>query len=239
MRGQPRRASGGSERPTLEDYQALLMAYHELQAQVEEHVQALRELAGQIDIKDTAIQRQTEDIRKLDTELLWTKAALEQGQKQMAAEQEKAEKQRSWEERYAQLQAEMDSVRKRWEERANEQTNKERNQILVDMLPLADHLELALHHAAENRADAQESVDNQQFLDNIQATLQAFLTTLKRYNVEPIEAHGQRFDPRLHEAVGRVVDDNIPVDHIAQIVQTGYRDGNRLLRPARVMISGQ
>ncbi len=239
MRGQPRRTSGGSDRPTLEDYQALLMAYHEQQAQIEEQLQSLRELARQIDIKDTALQRQTEDIKKLDTELLWTKAALEQSQKQTTEEQEKKDKQKSWEERYAQLQAEMDRVRKRWEERAGEQATKERHQVLSDMLPLADHLELALKHAAENQTSDGEDGVNQQFLENIQATLRAFLATLKRYNIEPIEAQGQRFNPSLHEAVGRVADANVPVDHVAQIVQTGYRDGDKLLRPAKVMISGQ
>ena len=63
------------------------------------------------------------------------------------------------------------------------------------------------------------------------------METLKRYGVERLEAQGQPFDPNHHEAVGFIVDGKTPADHVAEVVQTGYMDGERVLRPARVVVS--
>jgi len=254
---------------TNEDIQSLIKAYNQLQAtvkeqeqiiakqgqqieqqtrQLENQTQQLEQQAQQLSIKDEALARQKEDINRLDSELLWTKAALEQAEEQAAAQtSDRADQE--WQERYTRLQAEMDNLRKRWEQRAADRIDEERHRLLRDMLPLADHLEMALQHAeslmneqaaSEESGTASERASeglNRQFIDNIRATLQAFRTTLTRYDVEPIAAAGQPFDPNLHEAVGRVESD-APADHIAEVVQTGYISGDKLLRPARVLVSG-
>jgi molecular chaperone GrpE len=72
---------------------------------------------------------------------------------------------------------------------------------------------------------------------NVEATHQAFLDTLKRYGVEPMKALGQPFDPALHEAVGAAHDSTLPVDTVIHVVQAGYREGDKLLRPARVLVN--
>lgn len=262
---------GGRRRnvPTLEDYQSLVRAYKQLQVQVKGYTAKLHEQTQQLEIKDEAIRRQTEDIKKLDAELVWTKAALEQSNKELREQEDLAEEQ-SWQERYVRLQAEMENVRRRREQRSNTQVHEERTRILEDMLPLADHLELALQHAKDHeesddenaREDAASDINEQgdsenpndgekndgektivqgveqQFIENIQATLNAFLNTLQRYNITKIDVVGEPFDPNLHEAVGRVERDDIPSDRVAEVLQTGYMDGEKLLRPARVLVSG-
>ena len=47
----------------------------------------------------------------------------------------------------------------------------------------------------------------------------------------PIEAEGQPFDPNLHEAVGQTPSADAPEGAVAQVVQTGYEEGDKLLRP--------
>lgn len=206
--------------------------------QIERQREQLENQERQLKIKNEAIERQTEDIKRLDAELMWTKAALEQAQNRIAEVESNESADSEWQARYARLQAEMDNLRKRWEQRSADRVDEQRNRLLLDMLPLADHLELALRHAnGAEQGDGQPASASDQFVANIQATLQAFLSTLKRYNVEPIQADGERFDPTLHEAVGRVESD-APVDHIAEVVQTGYVSGDKLLRPARVLVSG-
>ena len=138
----------------------------------------------------------------------------------------------NWEERYLDLQAEVENLRKRWEQRYAAEVNEARNRILADMLPLADHLDLALQHASTVDATTLAT-----FVSNIEATRRAFLETLKRYGVERLEAQGQPFDPSRHEAVGHVVDGQVPADHVAHVVQAGYLDGDRVVRPARVVVS--
>lgn len=211
--------------PTLEDYEQLVAAYRELKNQHEQQSKVLEEKQTELGIKDEALQRQSADMKQLESNLLWTKAALEAAQSELQKLQEE-----NWQERYLQQQAEVDNLRKRWEQRYTAQVNEARNRILVDMLPLADHLDLALQHAGDG-------LNAQSFTKNIEATRRAFLETLKRYGVERLEAQGQPFDPNLHEAVGQIVDAQTPADHVAQVVQQGYMDGERVLRPARVVVS--
>ncbi|MEZ4672759.1 MAG: nucleotide exchange factor GrpE [Caldilineaceae bacterium] len=169
---------------------------------------------------------------------MWTKAALQQAETSLQKHAEQAKtveenaESNSWQERYQQLQEEVESLRKRWEQRYTQSVTEARHKILLDMLPLADHLDLALEHGATIGDEVQQS-----FLDNIASTRRAFMETLRRYGVEQMEALGQPFDPNLHEAIGHIVDANVANNHVAQVVQAGYLDGEKLLRPARVIVS--
>jgi molecular chaperone GrpE len=228
----PVRMPGPEARPTLDDYEKLVAAYGELKQRADQQAKTLEEQAKQLEqqkselsIKDEALQRQGADLKQTESNLLWTRAALEQLQ------QEQAEG-GNWQERYTELQTEVENLRKRWEQRYTAEINEARNHILADMLPLADHLDLALQHAG-----AVEGANAQSFVANIEATRRAFLETLKRYGVERVEAQGQPFDPNRHEAVGYVVDGQTPAEHIIQVLQPGYMDGDRVLRPARVVVS--
>lgn len=228
----------GQPLPTLEDYQRLAQSYADLRLRFIEQTKVLDEKNNELTIKNEVLERQTADVRQLEavksqveSELVFTKAALQQAQKQ---QDQLAEA--NWQERYQQLQAEtqaeIDNLRKRWEQRFVAESTEARHRILVDMLPLADHLELALQHATVGDESARS------FVANIEATRRAFMETLKRYGVEPLDAQGKLFDPNLHEAVAHIVDAQTPPEHVVQVVQTGYMDNGKLLRPARVVVSG-
>jgi molecular chaperone GrpE len=75
------------------------------------------------------------------------------------------------------------------------------------------------------------------FVGNIDATRRAFLETLRRYGVERIEPTHQLFDPTRHEAIGQTPSVDVPADHVALVTQAGYAEGDRILRPARVIVS--
>ncbi len=219
--GRPQRApiSGGrrvgpsaSRPPTLDDYQQLVESYTQ---------------ATQRNAKLEAERRQTEErIQGLEGELAQAQQNLVDCQQVKSGDDE------PWKDRFIRLQAEMENLRKRTEQRYAAQSNEERQRILLDMLPLADHLEMALQHG-----EALTDPAAVEFLGNIQATLQAFLNTLKRYGVEPIPAAGAVFDPTLHEAMSHLPNPDVPAEHVAHVLQTGYTEGERLLRPARVMVS--
>ena len=234
---------GGQPMPTLEDYEKLVEAYQDLQGRFEIQTRQLREREQEVAIRDEVLRRQSEEVRKIETELVWTRAAQLQAEKaaQEAAEkvtqiqsqlQNQGQDQQGWQERYTALQSEVESLRQRWEQRYTALANEARNQILLDMLPLADHLDLALQHAGTISDDSQRS-----FVVNIESTRRAFLETLRRYGVERMDVQGVPFDPNLHEAVGSVVDGETPNNQVIQVVQAGYMDGEKLLRPARVVIS--
>lgn len=233
-----------------EQIQQLLQAYQTLRGQVEQLTQLLEtkqreleakvreittqneivgDLRREVAIKDEALRRQGEALKQTEAELVWAKAGLQQQDRQ--EQQKNSPEEVSWRERYARLQAEVESIRRRWEQRFESDTANARQEILRDMLPLADHLELAIEHGA-NLEDEQ----SQEYTRNLRATHQAFLNTLKRYQVMPIEAQGEPFDPTLHEAVGQVSNGDMPSGNVAQVVQTGYMEGDKLLRPAKVLV---
>src|SRR5262245_4393330 len=105
----PRPVAGPEPRLTVEDYEQLAAAYQELKARndqqvktIEEQQKALDEKKSELAIQAEALHRQGADLKQLESNLLWTRAALEQTQKG----QDEA-KTVNWEERYLELQAEV------------------------------------------------------------------------------------------------------------------------------------
>ena len=228
-RRRPAAAGGGqSGLPTLEDFQKLALAYEELKQRTDEQAKQLKDKTTELGVKDEALHRQSEDMKRLETEQVFLRAALADAEKKLAESEDS-----DWQERYVRLQAEVDNLRKRWEQRAATENAEFRQKLLLDMIPLADHLDLALQHVPETKAAAAKN-----FVGNIEATRRAFLETLRRYGIERIDPLGEPFDPNRHEAIGAIDNGDMPADHVAQVVQAGYVEGDRLVRPARVLVRG-
>ena len=135
---------------SAEDVQKLAQAYQELAAAYEQQsrdldagrrdsvaqAKTLAEVRQELAIKNEALQRQSADLKQLEAELVWTKAALQQQDKAAAPDADE----QSWRRRYEELQAEVDALRKRWEQRFETESAAARHAILSDMLPLADNL---------------------------------------------------------------------------------------------------
>ena len=102
---------------------------------------------------------------------------------------------------------------------------------LLDMLPLATIWSAAARCGEGGKPEVSPPTSRQR-----ETIHRAFLDALKRYDVTPISA-GAAFDPALHEAVGQIRRDDTPPGAVAEVVQTGYREGDRLLRPARVLVN--
>jgi len=200
----------------------------QLQGEVDRLAKEVRQKTQELEIKTEVLRAQSEHQKQIETELLFVKAALEDERGNGTQRAEEAR----WQERYSRLQAELESLRRRLEQRAAAETADNRRRILADMLPLADHLDLALQH--------QPATDDRQvanFIGNIDVTRRAFLETLRRYGVERVDPLNEPFDPSRHEAIGQAATPDVPADHVAQVVQAGYAEGNRILRPARVLVS--
>ena len=148
-------------------------------------------------------------------------------------------------ERLASLAAERDELKDRmlriaadfenWKKRARkEQTDsvaQAREAVLRDMLEVVDNLERATAQTGGGQ------VDGAAVLKGVSLVLRLFQQKLERYEVKPFEAAGQPFDPRVHEAISRVENANVPSGSVAAELQKGYKVGDRLLRPAMVSVS--
>jgi molecular chaperone GrpE len=135
-----------------------------------------------------------------------------------------------WRDRALRLQADMDNFRKRQQRLADERVSADRERLLRAFLRVADDLERAL------RADG---TDVESLRQGVDLTHKSLLRVLNQEGAEPIEAVNQTFDPQFHEAVGTVPHDvaDVEPDTVAEVVQVGYRLGDRLIRPARVLVA--
>jgi molecular chaperone GrpE len=135
-----------------------------------------------------------------------------------------------WHDLALRQQAEMDNYRKRQRRLAQDQIEVERQRLLGLYLPLLDDLERAL---------AAPAGDFQGLRRGVEMAHRAALQRLRAEGVERIDAQGQPFDPGWHDAVSTVPSNGKgPASGtVVQVLEPGYRLGERLLRPARVVVA--
>ena len=130
--------------------------------------------------------------------------------------------------RMLRIAAEFENWKKRARKDQTDAVAQAREQVLKDVLEIADNLE---------RATAQCGADAAAVLKGVNLVLRVFQQKLERYEVKPFAVQGQPFDPKLHEAVSRVDSADVPAGSVAVELQKGYKVGERLLRPAMVSVS--
>ena len=127
--------------------------------------------------------------------------------------------------------ADTENFKKRLLREKDEQCKFAVSGLVEELLVVLDNLELALSHCRSNEAC-------QDLLTGVDMTRSAMLDVLRRHGLTPIAVEpGAAFDPNLHEALGHEVRDDLEPGVVARVLQTGYTLKERLLRPAKVMIS--
>jgi molecular chaperone GrpE len=132
--------------------------------------------------------------------------------------------------RMLRIAAEFDNYKKRVRREQTDNETKARESVLKDMLEVADNLERAA-------AAVEAAPDMKALQQGVALVLRLFQSKLERYDVKPLEAKGQPFDPRLHDAISQVPSADAPPGSVLSEVQKGYRIGERLLRPAMVVVA--
>jgi molecular chaperone GrpE len=132
--------------------------------------------------------------------------------------------------------AEMENLRRRTDREVADAKTYGVTSFARDMLGVADNLRRALDHLP---AAARESADaaTKSLIEGVEVTERDFLSRLTRHGVKKLEPLGERFDPNLHEALFEVPDESVPAGTVAQVVESGYTIGDRVLRPAKVGVS--
>ncbi len=125
--------------------------------------------------------------------------------------------------------AEMDNFKKRMQREKEEQVKYASENVLQDIIPALDNLDLALQYANN---DACKDI-----LFGIQMTRKLLLDSLKNHGLETISEENIPFDPEVHEAVGQEENPDLPENHVSKLLQKGYMLKDRLLRPAKVIVS--
>ena len=129
--------------------------------------------------------------------------------------------------RLARLQAEFDNYRKRSARENAEYREYAVAEAVRPLLPVIDSLALAL----KNTSSAEE------FHKGVELIYKQLQAALEKINVQRVPAQGEKFDPRVHEAIEMVESDQVPDHHVLEELQPGYRIKERLLRPAMVRVA--
>ncbi len=143
---------------------------------------------------------------------------------------EKEEVIKSLQEKMLYLQAEFENYKK-LKIKERQDTLKFGNEVLIkELLPVLDNLEMALDHTAKTE-------DYKGIYEGVRITFNEFLKVLEKAGVTRIEAAGKKFDPNLHEAFYQEEKEDLEPDTVLSEFQKGYLLNDRLVRPARVVVS--
>lgn len=132
------------------------------------------------------------------------------------------------------LQAEMQNVRRRAEIDVEKAHKFALEKFVKELLPVADSLEKAVE-STQGHEEGGELVAS--IGQGVEMTLSLFLSSLKKFNVEPINPVGEPFDPQVHEAMSMVSAPDAEPNSVVAVVQKGYLLNERVIRPAMVMVA--
>ena len=132
--------------------------------------------------------------------------------------------------RLLRMQAEFENFRKRTRREAERTRERAAEGVIRDILPIIDHLDLALEHSDSGDGGGQLAKGVQMVRNQLQEAL-------ARHGLEDISTVGVAFDPNEHEAVIQTHSEDVPENQVAQEFQRGYRLGSQVLRPAKVVVS--
>jgi molecular chaperone GrpE len=124
--------------------------------------------------------------------------------------------------------ADFDNYRKRVAREQMQLLTRSGERVVAKLLSVLDDLERAL--------DAAEHHEEAKVLEGVRMTKDALAAVLASEGVEEIDADGP-FDPHVHEALLTQPAEGVEPGHVVQVVQRGYRMGDTVLRPARVVVA--
>lgn len=155
-------------------------------------------------------------LKKLEGELADSMAKNAELEAQLKEEQDRA----------LRIMAEYDNFRRRSKAERESVYSDAYADAILEILPIIDNLE---------RAEAYGSSDDVN--TGVAMILNAARDALKKMGVEEIAAEGCEFDPNVHNAVMHVEDESLGENVIAQVLQKGYRRGDKIIRYAMVQVA--
>ena len=155
-------------------------------------------------------------------------AKLEHDLEELAAKAEKADEYLELAQR---TKADFENYRKRASREVAAAQERGIVKLALELLPAVDDLDRALQ--AADGAEGSETLAS-----GVKLVHAGVLAALARVGIEPYSPQGERFDPQRHEAVAQQSVDGAEPGTIVEVYQRGYRLGDGVLRPARVVVAG-
>jgi len=132
--------------------------------------------------------------------------------------------------RVLRLSAEFENFRKRNQRELEDFKRFANETVFKHLLTVVDNLERAILSVENNSA-------KDSLLDGVKLTHKEIIKLFEMFNVKPVEAENQPFDPNFHQAVNQKETDDLPENTVTEVLQKGYLLHDRLIRPAMVVVS--
>ena len=131
------------------------------------------------------------------------------------------------------LQAEIENLRKRNVKDIESAAKASIERVFQEIIPVIDSFEIGM------TIDKEKDDGIETFIAGQEATYKQFISMLDKFSIEVIDPKDMKFDSENHEAMSIVEDEKTEPGYIVNVIQKGYRLQNRLLRPARVIVSSE
>lgn len=138
--------------------------------------------------------------------------------------------------RWMRAMAEMENLRRRTEREIADTRAYGIAGFARDILAVADNMDRALK-ALDDEIRGAADAGVKALLDGVELTERELHKVLEKHGVKRLEPQGQKFDPNMHQAMFEVPDPSVPTGTVVQVVQDGYKIGERVLRPALVGVA--
>lgn len=155
-------------------------------------------------------------------------AECKESSKEESAQSKLEEELKAKSDAYLRLAAEYENYRRRTTEEKTNIYADATAKAIKEILPIGDSIEMAL-----------KSVDNapEEYKKGLELICNQLKTSLEKLNVETFGEVGEEFNPELHNAVMKIEDDSLGENTIAQVFQTGYKTGDKIIRHAMVQVA--
>src|ERR1035438_2243175 len=127
------------------------------------------------------------------------------------------------------LAADFENFKRRSRQESETRAAAQKESFIHELLPAIDNLERALASSAPT--------GSLQLHKGVEMTLQQLRLLLRQHGIETEESVGQPFDPHRHEAISQRHDPAHPNHAILEVLQRGYRRGEKVFRPAKVVVN--
>ena len=132
--------------------------------------------------------------------------------------------------RVLRLSAEFENYKKRKERESDEFKKFANETIFRQLLTVVDNLERAI-------SSTQKNSNEEGLLEGVKLTYKEIIKLFETFNVKPVEAENQPFNPNFHQAVTQEETNDFPENTVSKVLQKGYLLHDRLIRPAMVIVS--
>ena len=131
--------------------------------------------------------------------------------------------------KYLRVHADLENLKKRAIKEREDAVQRTRSQLISDLLPIIDAFQMGLTEATKHEGATE-------IVEGFAMAMKQMHSTLDSYGLIVLEPEKDEFDPKFHEAINYEVNNDLEEGTVVKTIRSGYRLGDKLLRPASVIL---